>query len=200
MKKESTAKEIIVLTLKLFVICFIVAGLLGFINSITAPVIEVNEAKEFNASMQQLLPEAKAFEKVEDVTFTASESGVELESLYKGVDGENVCGYVASTVCHEGYGGDINVMVGITDDFKVAQIKIMSMSETAGLGAKAGTEEFSDQYIGLISGIGVERNNGGSADTNTISAISGATVTSKAVTKAVNCALDAAAEEGGQNE
>ncbi len=200
MKKESASKEIFVLTLKLFVICFIVAGLLGFINSVTAPIIKVNEEKEFNTSMQELLPDAKEFEEIESSGFTPSEAGVELESLYKGLDGENICGYVASAVCHEGYGGDINVMVGITEEFKVSQIKIMSMSETAGLGAKAGTAEFSDQYSGLASGIGVEKNNGGSADTNTISAISGATVTSKAVTKAVNCALDAAVEGGGQNE
>ena len=200
MKKASITKEIFVLTVKLFVICFIVAGLLGFINSITAPIIESNEEKEFDASMQQLLPDAKEFEEIEDIGFASSESGVELESLYKGVDGESICGYVASTVCHEGYGGDINVMVGITDEFKVAQIKIMSMSETAGLGAKAGTDEFSGQYVGLKAGIGVEKNNGGSSDDNTISAISGATVTSKAVTKAVNCALEAAMKEGGQNE
>lgn len=200
MKKENAIKEIFVLTVKLFAICLVVAGLLGFINSITEPVIALNEAKEFNLSMQQLLPDAKEFEEVKDFEFSPAEPGVELESLYKGVDGENIRGYVASTVCHEGYGGDINVMVGITNEFKVSQIKIMSMSETAGLGAKAGTVDFSDQYIGLESGIGVEKNNGGSADKNTISAISGATVTSKAVTKAVNCALDAAIAGGGQNE
>ncbi len=200
MKKDSVSKEIFMLTIKLFLICFIVAGLLGFINSITAPIIEINEEKEFNTSMQQLLPDAKEFEEIETSGFAPSKSGVELKSLYKGVDGENVCGYVASTVCREGYGGDINVMVGITDEFKVAQIKIMSMSETAGLGAKANTDDFKNQFIGLKSNIGVKKNNGGSAEDNTISAISSATVTSKAVTKAVNCALDAAQKEGGQNE
>ena len=87
-------------------------------------------------------------------------------------------------------------MVGIKDDMTVNKIKIMSLSETAGLGAKSDTPEFMNQYDGLKNGISVVKNNGGSAADNTISAISGATITSKAVTKAVNCALQAA-ENGG---
>ena len=103
---------------------------------------------------------------------------------------------MVTTVCSEGYGGDIKVMVGVNSDKTINKIKIMSLSETAGLGAKANTEEFMAQYSGLKSGIGIEKNNGGNPDNNTISAISGATITSKAVTKAVNCALQAV-EEGG---
>ncbi len=62
------------------------------------------------------------------IDFTPSEQGVSLESIYKADNG-----FVVSTVCGEGYGGDIKVMVGVDKDFKVANLKIMAMSETAGL-------------------------------------------------------------------
>lgn len=191
---KAALKETLVLMAKLCIICVIVAGLLAFVNIVTAPIIEKNEQKVFEESMAEVLPGAASFEEVKEFSFTTDESGVVLESFYKADNG-----FVVSTICSEGYGGDIKVMVGINNDLTVNQIKIMSMSETAGLGAKASEESFLSQYSGLKSGIGVEKNNGGNPDKNTISAISGATVTSKAVTKAVNLAL-AVAEGGGASE
>lgn len=185
------SRETFTLMAKLGIICIIVSGLLAYVNSITAPVISANDQKTFEASMSEVLPNGGSFTE-EKLSFTPDESGVELSSIYKAENG----GYVATTVCHEGYGGDITVMVGIKDDMTVNKIKIMSLSETAGLGAKSDTPEFMNQYNGLKNGISVVKNNGGSAADNTISAISGATITSKAVTKAVNCALQAA-ENGG---
>lgn len=198
--EKSAAKETFVLMLKLGIICIIVSGLLAIVNEITSPIISANEKKNFDQSMSEVLK----CERFEEATngYTPSESGVELSSIYVGKNGEKTAGYVATAVCHEGYGGDITVMVGIdkTDGGKpkVKTVKIMSMSETAGLGAKASEPDFTNRYTGLSEGIGVEKNNGGDAANNTISAISGATVTSKAVTKAVNCALGAAESlEGG---
>ncbi len=185
------SRETFTLMAKLGIICIIVSGLLAYVNSITAPVISANDQKTFEASMSEVLPNGGSFTE-EKISFTPDESGVELSSIYKAENG----GYVATAVCHEGYGGDITVMVGIKDDMTVNKIKIMSLSETAGLGAKSDTPEFMNQYNGLKNGISVVKNNGGSAADNTISAISGATITSKAVTKAVNCALQAA-ENGG---
>ena len=185
------SRETFTLMAKLGIICIIVSGLLAYVNSITAPVISANDQKTFEASMSEVLPNGGSFTE-EKLSFTPDESGVELSSIYKAENG----GYVATAVCHEGYGGDITVMVGIKDDMTVKKIKIMSLSETAGLGAKSDTPEFMNQYNGLKNGISVVKNNGGSAADNTISAISGATITSKAVTKAVNCALQAA-ENGG---
>ena len=114
--------------------------------------------------------------KNQSIDYTPSESGVELSSIYIGKDGDKTVGYVATAVCHEGYGGDVTVMVGINksdgEKSKVKSVKIMSMSETAGLGARANEPDFTNQYSGLSEGIGVEKNNGGNAANNTISAIS----------------------------
>ena len=198
--KNGTFKETLTLTIKLFVICLIVSGILAYVNSLTAPVISENEAKNFEASMRELLPEAKEFEKLEDIAAVSQDTGVSFESAYRGISDEQACGYVVSTVCHEGYGGDISVMVSITEELEVKDVKIMSMAETAGLGAKASNPEFLAQYRSLSGGIGVEKNNGGNPDNNTISAISGATKTSNAVTKAVNYALEVIENGGGANE
>lgn len=191
---RDASKETLVLMAKLCIICVIVAGLLAFVNVVTAPIIEANEQKVFEESMAEVLPGAESFERIEEFSFTTDLTGVTLNSFYKADNG-----FVVSTICSEGYGGDIKVMVGINNDLTVNRIKIMSMSETAGLGAKAGEEEFWGQYGGLKAGIGVEKNNGGNPENNTVSAISGATVTSKAVTKAVNLALDVAMG-GGASE
>ncbi|MEE1013547.1 MAG: RnfABCDGE type electron transport complex subunit G [Clostridia bacterium] len=179
-------KEISVLTVKLLLICAIVSALLAGVNSITKPIIAENEQKNFEIAMQEVLPEASGFEEVALSDYTPSETGVILDSLYQADNG----GYVVSTVCSEGYGGDVSVMVGITKDLAVNQVKIMSMSETPGLGAKASEPEFIGQYDGLSAGIAVVKNT--TPADNQIEAISGATITSKAVTKAVNTALEAA--------
>lgn len=194
MSKNSSIKETLTLMWKLGLICIIVAGLLAWINSMTAPVIESNEEKTFKQSMSEVLPDATDFQK-KDINLVPSEAGAELDSFYTAGDK----GFVVTTVCSEGYGGDIKVMVGINPDKTINKIKIMSLNETAGLGAKANTDEFMNQYSGLKNKIGVEKNNGGNPEDNTISAISGATVTSKAVTKAVNLAMQAVDMGGVEN-
>lgn len=193
-ENKSAVTETLVLMLKLGIICIIVSGLLAVVNRITSPIISANDKKNFDQSMSEVL-KCERFEELKP-EYSPAETGVELSSIYAAKDGDKTVGYVAATVCHEGYGGDVTVMVGIDkkdgEKAKVKSVKIMSMSETAGLGAKANEPEFVSRYTGLFEGIGVEKNNGGNAENNTISAISGATVTSKAVTKAVNCALGAA--------
>ena len=105
----------------------------------------------------------------------------------------NVLGSVVVNVA-KGYGGDISVMTGVDKDGKVTGVNILSHSETAGLGANAVKESFRDQFVGLVKGITVSKDKPGE---NSIDALTGATVTSRAVTKAVNAAIEAA---GGEND
>ncbi len=181
-------KETTTLTWKLLLICAVVAALLAYVNQVTAPIIETNNQAAFMDSMSEVLPDGKPFSEVnpkEVSAFTPSETGVTLDSLYQSEKG----GFVATATCSEGYGGAVTIMVGITPEQKVEQIKVLTMSETPGLGAKADTPAFSQQYHGLEQGIAVIKNR--TATGNEIQAISGATITSKAVTKAVNAALEA---------
>ncbi len=199
MESKSSTKETLTLMVKLGVICIIVAGLLAFVNMITEPVIEENDKTNFEIYMKEVMPDGEKFEEIES-DYESSLTGVECHYIYKATKGDAVSGYVVNTICNEGYGGNIDVMVGIKPDKTVNKIKIIALSETAGLGAKSDTPEFMEQYNGLKNGITVEKNNGGNPDNNSISAISGATITSKAVTKAVNCALDFVENGGFANE
>lgn len=189
---KNTGKDIFVLTAKLLLICVVVAAALGAVNMITEPIIAENNQKTFEEAMREVLPQMQGVPTEMPVDdFISSQSGTTLNSLFYGEE----AGYVASVTCAEGYGGDVTVMVGITPEMKIQKIKIMEMSETPGLGAKASAPAFSDQYSGLKKRISVVKN--GSSE-NSIQAISGATITSKAVTKAVNTALEAA-EKGEKN-
>ena len=89
----------------------------------------------------------------------------------------------------KGYGGDIKVLSGILNDGSVNKIEILEMSETPGLGANAKNDSFKEQYVGKSGSIGVNKTNKSETE---ILAISGATITSKAVTEAVNGALEIA--------
>lgn len=191
---KNTGKDIFVLTVKLLLICAVVASALGAVNMITEPIIAENSQKAFSEAMKEVLPGMQGTpEELNTDGFVPSNDGTVLNSLHYAESS----GYIASVTCSEGYGGDVTVMVGITPDIKVKKIKIMEMSETPGLGAKASSSEFSKQYDGLANGISVVKN--GSSE-NSIQAISGATITSKAVTKAVNTALEAAEKEEKNGE
>lgn len=188
-------REIATLTAKLLLICVIVAGLLAFVNSVTQPIIALNEEITFQKSMQEVLDSSDKFEKI-DATEHTFENGVTLNSVHKGNNG----GYVVSATCSEGYGGDIEVMVGITPQLEIEKVLILSMSETPGLGARANSPDFLNQFTGSTKGIEVIKNS--QPHHNRISALSGATITSKAVTKAVNSALEAVNvinSKGGNN-
>ena len=118
-------------------------------------------------------------------------------TYYEGYDNnKNIVGYVFTTSA-KGYGGDIVTMVGVLSDGTVSGMDFLSISETAGLGMNADTDEFKNQYVGKSGEIGLNKNAPGE---NEIQALTGATITSKAVVSAVN-AITAAYEEirGGAN-
>ena len=88
----------------------------------------------------------------------------------------------------EGYGGDIQISVGILADGTVNGISILSIGETAGLGMNATNPDFYNQYAGKqVASFEVTKN--GESGDNMIDALSGATITSRAVTGGVNAAL-----------
>ncbi len=103
-------------------------------------------------------------------------------------NGERI-GYVVAAVSPNGYGGDISVAVGIDEKTStITGFSVLSNSETAGLGARCTEDEFVSQFAGKDA-TSIEYVKGGGAAGNQIDAISGATVTTNAVTEAVNSAL-----------
>lgn len=178
MKKESI--------LKLGIILLLIAGVCGFIlggvSEVTKDPIAKQNKKTIDEANKSILPIASSFEEKADL------KSDKVLSVTEGKDGSELKGYTIK-VAPKGYGGAIEMMVGITTDGKVSGIKILSHSETPGLGANAETPQFSGQYkdkpakeLEVVKGTA-------SAD-NQIAAITGATITSRAVTKGVNEAIE----------
>ena len=143
--------------------------LLGLYNGLLG-VRRGNEEKELLEKMQTLLPGSIAFE---EETYTGEDANI--KAAYKA---EN--GYVVATQTN-GYAGPIAMLIGVSDEGKVTGLQVRKMEETFGLGAKALTDwEFLAQFLGTQGDAEV----GGNID-----AISGATVTSKAIARCVNSAV-----------
>ena len=173
----------------LFVITLISAFLLGFVNAKTADVIVSNNLIKLNNAMQSVMPDTQT-----SLVYTPEDSIV--TGVYEAQKDGALVGYCI-TAEPIGYGGAVSLMVGVGLDQKITKIIIIKQTETPGLGAKAGDEPFSGQFVGKSAGITL---NG--TDDNSIDAMSGATITSRAVTKGVNEALSALAaylSQGGQS-
>lgn len=182
----SKAKEIIKISLILFLITAISALLLAFVNEKTAPLIAENSEKKTQEGLKGVMSEAEEFEAVE------SEFNIEdctVDRIYKAKDSSgNVIG-VCAIIETKGYDSGLKSAVGVGTDGKVTGVEIISHKETPGLGANAEKEEFRSQYIGKSGKISVVKSN---ADENEINAISGATMTSDGVTRSVNGAVEIA--------
>ena len=182
-------KDMIKLGLNLLIISAVAALLLALTNSVTAGTI-AQRSEQANAEARKLVLEsAETFEEVKDVK-TDNSKGVKVSEVFEAKDASgNTVGYTLK-VLPSGYGGAIELMVGIDSaNGQVSGINVVSNSETAGLGAKATDPEFSDQYKGKpLEALSVLKN-GTPGDTE-IKAISGATITSTAVTNGVNAAIE----------
>ena len=174
------------LSINLFSICAVAALLLGFTNKLTLPIIEERNMQANNEARQLVLPKANQFQLVSSNEYDNID-GI-ISEVYEGKNGSDIIGYTIKTL-PKGYGGEIELIVGISSEGKIEGINIGNMSETPGLGAKANESDFKDQFNGKnASKITVVK--GGTASDNEISAISGATITSDAVTNGVNVAIE----------
>ena len=187
--KKFDIKEVLIPTVSLFLICTIVTLLLAVTNSVSAPKIEQLRIETENKTKVAVLSEAKEFSDALTITLNGADY-----TYYEGYDENNkLTGYVFTTSA-KGYGGDIITMVGVKADGVISGMDFLSISETAGLGMNADSDDFKGQFVGKSGKIGLNKNN--PAD-NEIQALTGATITSKAVTNAVNTALELFEEVNG---
>jgi electron transport complex protein RnfG len=206
MENQTSNKEIISLGLRLLIITAIAGLILGGAYKITFEPIRQQNIKTNNEAMKEVLPSAESFQKIGSKTPEAGETlKIELKADGKVLEvneaqkGSDVVGYTIK-VAPKGYAGLVEMMVGVSLEGKVEGIKILNHSETPGLGANAPNPEFSGQYKGksIEKPLAVVKVPA-SAD-NQIQALTGATITSKAVTDGVNDAVDFFKKElkGGQ--
>lgn len=183
-------------TLILTVITLIAGLLLGSVYEMTKEPIAKEQERAKQEAYKKVFASAQSFEDYEiemsAVSAALTENGLQSEEIASVAaaksEGGELLGYVVNAVTHEGYGGDIKVSVGISLAGDVLGVEILEISETAGLGMKAKNDEFRNQFVAA----GVKHfkytKSGKSAD-NEIDALSGATITSNAMTNAVNSAL-----------
>ena len=176
--KGKDIKEMIKTALSLFIICAVAAGLLAGINGLTAPAIAENDQKKADESRKAVFPEATSFEEK-----TAEDGSV----FYIAFTDSEKSGYIFTTSSN-GYGGKIKVMTGINIDGTINKVSVLEINETPGLGMKAKNESFLNQYSGKSEKLTVTKN--GKSAENEIDAITSATISSDAVTSAVNSALE----------
>ena len=178
MRVKLSPKAILIPTVSLFLICLVVTAVLALTDHVTAEQIAANEAQSKQESMQNVCPDATQFDElIPDV-------------MYVGLDDSgSIVGYAISTAA-QGYGGQIKVMTGIKDDEIIGVDVFYNDDETPGLGKNTSNESFRDQYKGLniYTEIAVSKDNT-AGNAQTVDAVTSATISSRAVTAAVNEAL-----------
>jgi electron transport complex protein RnfG len=178
----------------LFAITLVAGVLLGIVYQVTKEPIAYQDKLAQDKANQSVFATASTFndeavDEAKAAEVAAAHGGVVIESVKSAVDGSgNVLGYVIQ-VKSKGYGDFIEYTVGITNESKVNGISIISIAETPGLGMNAEkviVPQFADKDAQQFT----VAKNGQVSDPNTqIEAISGATITSKAVTEGVNAAV-----------
>ena len=182
----------------LFAITLVAGACLGGVYTVTKEPIAAAQLEAKKEAYRTVLADAADF-KADDYAAAVEKANAELGGLsygnvvidecVTGVDGSgNLLGYVVTATSKDGYGGNITVSVGITSEGEVKGIEFLTLAETAGLGMNADQPEWKAQYANKTVDEFTVTKSGASAD-NEIDAISGATITSRAVTGAVNSAL-----------
>ena len=175
----------------LFAITLVAGVLLGLVYQVTKDPIAYQAKLAQDKANQSVFAEAATFDDVEvkETTALADYSGVSIESVKEAKDASgNGLGYVIQ-VKSKGYGDFITYTVGITNDSNINGISIINIAETPGLGMNAEkviVPQFADKAATEFTVV----KNGQLSDASTqVEAISGATITSRAVTNGVNAAV-----------
>lgn len=172
------AKDIAMPAIILCAVCLVITGALSVTNFITKDKIAALAVETEQSARSIVLPDTTKFEAGDtDGTYYIGKK-----------DDGSMNGYVFTTEA-KGYGGTIRVMTGINNKGEVTGVNILSLNETPGLGMNAQKESFRDQYKQPVPSKGFTVIKTGKAGNGNISAMTGATITSKGVTEAVNAAV-----------
>lgn len=196
---EKKATSFVVDAMKLMCITLIAGFLLGLVYYITYEPIQQALRDATNRAYKQVYEEAVEFTDNPDSDAMIAAAADQIASqgfgnvlVDKVVDAKdasgNVIGHIINTTSKEGFGGAVSISVGIQESGTLNGIAFLSISESAGLGMNARDTDWYKQFAGR----GADRysvTKTGSANESEIDAISGATITSRAVTNAVNTAV-----------
>ena len=202
----------------LFIITLVAGVLLGLVYQVTKEPIAAQNEKAKQEAYETVLSSASEFEVIyseenaDDAAYlsslleesTTDFSKDDISEVVKGTNNGETVGYVITVTAHDGYAGDIKFSVGLSSEGEYLGTSILSIGETAGLGMRAKTDpSFLNQFKGATTTEFslVTDGTGSESGDAIVDAISGSTVTSKAMTKAINAALVVFTNinEGGNN-
>lgn len=168
------------LTITLGAICAVCALLLGLTNMVTADQIKAIQKAKNEAAMAEVLPA----DDYAEVAYAGADSTI--RSVHKAGDE----GYVVEVSPSGSFSGTLTIMVGVKKDGTVSGVAVTKSGETSGLGDNAKRPDFRAQFVGQSGDVKVTKDGG------KINALTGATITSRAVSAGVTSALAVAAELG----
>lgn len=191
-------KRIIKDTCILFMITIIAGCMLGFVYSITKDKIAYKQEETTELAYKQVMKEADSFKADYSKLVSSSskylkndygKNGIEITNALGAYKNNKLKGYVIQVTDKDGFGGEIELIVGIDLQKEIKGVEILSISETVGLGMNAKNESFRNQYLNKkVDSFTVTKT--GKQEDNEIDSLTGATITSKAITNGVNGALD----------
>lgn len=147
------------------VICLVSSTVLAFVNALTEPKIELQQQEEKQAALREVMPQG------EDFKPDKTEGKPDYYNVYD--SNKKLIGFVISAST-KGYSSIIEIMVGLDLNFDINAVKIISQSETPGLGTKITEPSFQNQFKGKNQ-----------TSISKVQAITGATISSSAVIRAV---------------
>ncbi len=178
------------LVVVLSVISILAGGVLAWVSSLTDPRIQAQAELKKKAALQEVLPDAFAFQPDEVLLEKAHTAGYrDLVESYLGYQDTNQVGlvFVADV---KGYSSTVRLSIGVSMDGRLSGIKVISQAETPGLGAKITESDFLEQpafrEATINDQLAVQKDRG------RVDAVTGATISSRAVVRGVNQALAAA--------
>jgi electron transport complex protein RnfG len=202
-KKTSIMKD----AFALCAITLVAAVALGFVYEITKGPIAKAKAEKKAAAYAAVYEDAKLVDDTDEELnqLVADSKDVLATNGFEHTTIDEVCiakdekgnsiGYVMTITSHEGYAGDIQFSMGVKADGTLTKIEILSIKETAGLGMKAQDESFKGQFTAVkTEAFTVVKTQVANTSDGEINAITGATITSSAITNSVNAGLDFVAD------
>jgi len=184
-------KDILKTGIILLIICVVAALALGLTNEVTKDKIADQRKAANELAKKNVLPVADSFKDIEgDELKNITDNFLPISEAYVGLDASgNIIGYVFKSLPN-GFSGAVEVVTGISVDGIVTGLRVGAHKETPGLGAKATDSAYYEQYTGKVttSPIGVLKTD---ASGNDIQAITGATISSVAITAGANASIDA---------
>lgn len=175
--------------LVLVVICFVVTFALAMTYGVTKPIIDKNTLAQANEARSEIMPEAKGdFKEVKTNHLVLEKNKVFVDDVFEATNGAGC----VITVESNSYGGLLTAMVGIDKDGAITKVKVTQASDTPGVGTRAQAPEHLKQYNGLNK-LGNEQ----IKNDSTVKYVSGASISSEAIHKAVYCALQQYKKMGG---